>query len=244
MVYDHPAYYAAAYGFRDVPAEIEFALALVEAGLGRPATSAVELAAGPALHGRELLRRGLRTAAVEHNPQAAAWLAAVEPAMEVQLAGLEAFTLASPVDLALCPLSGLAYLLDDAAWLAALECVAANLVPGGLLVAELAPDDAARGEVDTWQVALPEGEMEVIAGPSRLVDEDVFEWDLTLVRPGSGDQLLTTTERQRRLSAAGVQRLLATHGAWCGVRCYAGYDRRRRYRGAGSLVVCAQRRPK
>ncbi len=242
MVYDCPDLYAAAYGFRDIAAELDFALAQAQVALGRAATSLVELAAGPALHARCALDLGLRAAAVEHNPQAVDWLRCTEPRLEVVLADIAAFKLAAPVDVALCPLSGFAYLLTDAAWLAALDSVAQSLTPGGLLVAELAPDDARRVEVDRWEVPAGDGVLEVVAGPSRMLTDGVFEWDLQITARRDGQPVtLHTIERQRDLSAAAVGRLLAQHGGFQAVRCYEGYDRRRRYRGAGSLVVCARR---
>lgn len=242
MVYDHPELYAAAYGFRDIAGECDFALQQARLSLGRDADSAAELAAGPALHGRELLRRGLRVAAVEHNPAAVEWLRQVEPRIEVVTADLRCFRLAQPVDLMLCPLSGLAYLLDDASWQSALAAVAAGLRPGGVLVAELAPADADRVAVDTWQVDLPDGRLEVVAGPSRRVGSDGFEWELTLrAHQPAGVRELVTTERQRALSAAAAERLVRRHGGFGLVRCHAGYDARLRYRGGPSLVLVARR---
>ena len=241
MVYDCPDLYAAAYSFRDVAAELDFALAQAQAALGRAATSLVELAAGPALHARCALDLGLRAAAVEHNPRAVDWLRSAEPRLEVVLADIAAFQLAAPVDVALCPFSGLAYLLTDDAWLAALDSIAQALTPGGLLVAELAPDDARRAQVDQWEVPATDGALEVVAGPSRLLADGVFEWDLAITAQRDGQPVtLRTVERQRDLSAMAVQRLLARHGGFQAVRCYGGYDRRRRYRGSGSLVVCAR----
>jgi len=242
MVYDHPELYAAAYGFRDITGELAFCLAQASHSLGREPASLVELAAGPALHARAALRRGLRAAAVEHNPRAVAWLRAAEPDLEVVLADIAAFELAAPVDLVLCPLSGFAYLLDDDRWRSALACVAACLTPGGLLVMELSPGDARRDVVDTWQVPLPSADLEVIAGPSRWASNGVFEWDLTLRCELEGRRVeLVTVERQRDISAARAQALVSAQSGLSSVRCHAGYDARRRYRGAGGVVITARR---
>lgn len=240
-VYDRPDLYAAAYGWRDIDGEVDCALAWAARHLGRAPGSACELAAGPALHARALLARGLRVAAVEHNPAACAWLRAAAPSLEVLQADLTAFGLAVPVDLMLCPLSGLSYLLDDAAWQTALRCIAGSLAAGGVLVAELAPGDAERTAEETWTVPWAGASMQVSAGPSRWVGPDVFEWELRLDPPGRDHSPFFTTERQRYLPATTVEALLASADDWASIGFYTGYDARQRYRGGPSYVVCAVR---
>jgi hypothetical protein len=238
-LYARPAIYAQAYGYRQIAAECDFAVAAAEV-LGRPAGSVVELAAGPAAHARELARRGLWAAAVDHHPAMIAYLAATAPEICAIQAELTAFVLPRAVDLALCPLGGLAYLLDDAAWLAALAATRAALVPGGLLVAELAPGDADRADVDRWTVTAGATTVEAVAGPSARVGLDLFEWSLTLTRRcGQAVETVRGVERQRAVGAAGAERLLRQAG-FRQVRAFEGYQRARRYRGGGALVLTAQ----
>lgn len=237
-VYDHPRAYELAFAYRDIAGECEGLLLAAERSLGRPAVSAVELAAGPALHARELARRGLRVAAVDRSAGALAYVAAVAPAIATVQADLRDFVLSAPVDLAFCPLSGFAYLLDDAAWHAALTAAAAALVPGGALVLELAPADATRAVADAWTANDGARTVHAYAGPSEPLDGDTCRWELRVTLDGV---TFSGWQHQRALSAAAAERLVASHGAFGAVRAWSGYDQRRRYRGGDTLVLTAQK---
>lgn len=238
-LYDRPRAYEIAYSWRDFVAECDFALAVARRALGRPARSAVELAAGPARHGREFAKRGLAVSAVDCNPGALAYLARVAPELSAIEADLREFSLPQPVDLALCPLCGFAYLLTDADWHAAFDRVAAALVPGGVLVLELLPHDAEDTSDVAWTATDAGETVTVSAGPSRWVAESVFEWELSLTYNG---ETMVGLERQRCVTPAHAERLVREHRAFRRVRCWGGYDLRQTYRGTGtSLVITAVR---
>src|SRR5579863_5202568 len=79
-IYDEPELYELACAYRDIPAEVTALLAWCAtyftgtAGeAGTRVSSALELAAGPAEHARELARRGLRTTTLDLSPAMCAY---------------------------------------------------------------------------------------------------------------------------------------------------------------------------
>ena len=240
-LYEHPAAYELAFSYRDIVGECDFLADVARHSLGREAHSAVELAAGPALHARCLAARGWSVVAVERSAGAVAWLRREAPEVVAIRADLRSFTLPEPVDVAFCPLSGFAYLLTDDDWRQALDAAAAALVAGGLLVLELAPDDAERRTAERWTVTRDEVTVEAEAGPSVRVGADVFEWPLTLTLRAAGrTERYTGLQRQRAVGAAHAERLVRGHPAFGAVRCHGGYDLTSRYR-RGTLVLVATR---
>lgn len=238
-IYDDPTAYDLAFAFRDFSRECDFLLDRAARSLGRPATSAAELGAGPARHSRELAARGLRAVAVDANPGAGAYLAAHAPELEFVLADMRQARADPPVDLVYCPLGTFAYLLDDEAMLAALGAAADSLVPRGLLCLELLPIDGHRGSETRWRA----GEVEVIAGPSRWLSNDVYEWELRLVRRHAGAVTeQSEVQRQRYLTVPRLQALLRRSERFGEVQAYAEWDSRLRWRDELSYVVCATRR--
>ena len=237
--YHDPTAYDLAFAFRDFEREVDFLLSVAPPAV----TAAVELAAGSARHARALAARGVTPFAVEREPGSVAWLSAHAPEVRPVLADLRDFRLPQPVELAFCPLSGFAYLLDDDSWHAALDAVHDALTPGGALVLELAPHDARRAEADTW--TMTEGDATVVAeaGACLAAAGGVFTWELRLtLRRGDGVSVSSGSERQRDVSAAQVARLLRGHGGFGPMATYDGYDRRRRYRGGPSLVCACVKR--
>src|SRR6516225_5648786 len=70
-IYDDPELYQLACAYRDIPAEVDALLAWAGRHLREPGAgpgSALELAAGPADHARELARRGLLATALDISP--------------------------------------------------------------------------------------------------------------------------------------------------------------------------------
>ncbi|MCC7492141.1 MAG: class I SAM-dependent methyltransferase [Fimbriimonadaceae bacterium] len=242
-VYDDPTAYDVAYAYRDFVAEVDFLGALTLGRQGHLPRRAVELAAGPARHGRELARRGCLVWTVDHNPGAAAWLRQHAPELRPVTADLRSFTLPEPVDLAFCPLAGFAYLLDDEAWQAALAATAAALLPGGVMLLELVPGDAERVAPTSWQHRLDGLTVTATAGPLRRVGE-VYEWELHLAwSDAAGEHERVGLERQRHVPAALAERLVRRSGWFRDVRLYGDWDLRRRWRGDATVVLVASRRP-
>ncbi|HVY61626.1 MAG TPA: class I SAM-dependent methyltransferase, partial [Planctomycetota bacterium] len=66
-MYDKPLIYDIAFGYRDIPAEVDCLLAWAARSLGRAPASALELAAGPADHAIELASRGLAAGALDRE---------------------------------------------------------------------------------------------------------------------------------------------------------------------------------
>lgn len=239
-VYDWPAAYEIAFGFRDVEAECDFLVEVATRLRGVPPMAAVELAAGPGLHARALARRGLRTWAVDRSPGAIAYLGTVAPEVIGVEADLRDYRLPMPVDLAFCPLNGFAYLLTDEDWQAALAATARALTRRGALVIELVLDDYRRQEPQHWRAERGGVVVEVSAGPTKCTG-DWYEWELTLrVRGPEGEQVQRTTERQRVMTAQSTEQTLRDAG-YTQIALYADYDLRRRWRGHGTLVAIGRR---
>jgi hypothetical protein len=122
-IYDDPEIYQIACAYRDIPAEAHALLSWAGKHweLDGAPQSVLELAAGPAEHAIELARQGLRATALD----------------TIQ-GDMRDFVLPAPVDLALTMLNSACHLftLDD--MVAHLAAVAANVVPGGLYIMELA----------------------------------------------------------------------------------------------------------
>ncbi len=150
-IYDEPELYQLACAYRDVPAEVAAMLGWCakhwQGAADAPANatgvrSVLELAAGPAEHSLELVRRGLRSTALDRSAAMCAYAAsrakAAGLALDVVEADMRNFSIPGQFDLAITMLNSLCHLftLDDL--VAHLTAVAAHLAPGGLYIAELA----------------------------------------------------------------------------------------------------------
>jgi hypothetical protein len=143
-IYDDPEMYQIACAYRDIPAEAHALLSWAGKHweLDGAPQSVLELAAGPAEHAIELARQGLRATALDISPAMCGWAAAQAArqgvALDVLQGDMRDFVLPAPVDLALTMLNSACHLftLDD--MVAHLAAVAANVVPGGLYIMELA----------------------------------------------------------------------------------------------------------
>jgi SAM-dependent methyltransferase len=140
-IYELAEAYEIAFDFRDVGAECDFLCELARRALGREAGSFLELAAGPAFHALELASRGLRASALDLSPEMRERALARARARGLELgyvrADMCAFELEERFDLAAILMDSTAYLLDNEAVLAHLDCVARHLVDGGVYVLEM-----------------------------------------------------------------------------------------------------------
>ncbi|MFI0446276.1 class I SAM-dependent methyltransferase [Actinomadura sp. 6N118] len=140
-IYDDPWAYELACSFRNVPAEVDVLLSWCAEHSGTPAGTALELAAGPAEHARELARRGIRATALDLNPAMCAYaaeqakLAGLE--VEVVQADMTAFDLGRRFGLVITMLDSTSHLMTLDAFTAHLDRAAAHLADGGLYVVEM-----------------------------------------------------------------------------------------------------------
>jgi SAM-dependent methyltransferase len=149
--------------------------------------SCLELAAGPARHAREFSRRGWRALALDLSQDMldyAADGARLEGTpIETVLADMTDFTLKQPVALTMNLMESLSHLTTNTQVVAHLRAVAKNLLPGGVLVIEMAhPDSIWRDSLpNTWQSRstdtqlfnnTPYTEVDVLFGS----EHDPFDW--------------------------------------------------------------------
>jgi SAM-dependent methyltransferase len=191
-IYDEPEFYAAACAYRDVPSEVnallrwwglhsaqDGAVSGAQPEDGRRPRSALELAAGPAEHARELAARGVPATALDINPQMCAWAQAraaqAGQALTVVTADMRDFSLPAPVDLAITMLNSVCHLFTLEDLVAHLTAVAGQVSGGGLYIIELAhPADALSREQRTssdWVTDVHDGSVTVHwGGPRDQID--------------------------------------------------------------------------
>jgi len=136
-IYDEPWAYELACSFRDVPGEVGVLLGWYarHTDQERPA-SVLELAAGPAEHAREFLRRGIAATALDLNPAMCAYAAAKAPDLDVVQADMTAFDLGREFDLVVTALDSTAHLMTLDAFVAHLDRAARIWRRGGLYILE------------------------------------------------------------------------------------------------------------
>ncbi len=134
-VYDHPKYYEIAFGFRDIPAEVD----LLETCFGRfchiPVRSVLELGCGNSPHMEELVKRGYHYRGIDLSEAMLAYSRekAERSRAEVELihADMNEFTLDEKVDFVFVLLGSL--ITDSTQRLHShFDSVARALTPGGL----------------------------------------------------------------------------------------------------------------
>jgi len=141
-VYTHPELYDIAFGYRDIPREVDFIEAAFARYCARPMKSALDLACGTAPHGIELARRGKVVTAIDRSPAMLDYAAEKAEIAGVEIDLVQAdicdFELDRTYDCAVCMLNSLAYLTDNRQFIAHFACVARALAPDGIYVVELA----------------------------------------------------------------------------------------------------------
>lgn len=154
-IYDDPAAYELACGFRDIPAEVD-ALLGWSAKHGRPADTVLELAAGPAEHARDFARRGLRTTALDLNAAMCAYARRMCPELTVVEADMTTFALPERFDLVVTMLDSTAHLHTLDAMVAHFDRAAAHLAEGAVYILEMShPGDRLSPDASTttsWTV--------------------------------------------------------------------------------------------
>jgi hypothetical protein len=140
--YTLPEIYDLAFGFRDVPAEVDFLCEVAQKHLGRKLTSALEMACGPAYHTREMARRRLVADGLDLEPQMAAYARQVIAGQQLQAeifqGDMRSFRSGKKYDLAYILLASFAQLESNQDILDHFNCAADLLVDRGVLVVETA----------------------------------------------------------------------------------------------------------
>lgn len=154
-IYDDPAAYELACGFRDVPDEVDQLLAWSDEH-GRPARTVLELAAGPAEHAREFARRGLAATALDLSPAMCAYAKTMGPDLAVVQADMTTFRLAERFDLIVTMLDSTAHLHGLDPMVAHFTRAAEHLAEGGVYILEMShPGDRLSADpstATTWTV--------------------------------------------------------------------------------------------
>ena len=230
MTSDHPRVYSAAqcydvaFNFRDIVAECDtLAHLALRHGHGAPRRM-LELAAGPARHAREWARRGVAATALDSSAamceHALACAARDGVPLQVVVADMVDFSLGTHFDLAVMPMDSSSYLLDNAAALNHLACVARHLVDGGLYVLEMTHPRSAFGagaSTSTDWVAEDQGlRVQTCWGaPGDTFDPitQIDEVTVTMAWSGAaGDGRVVEQARQRRFTANEVDALVRAIG--------------------------------
>jgi SAM-dependent methyltransferase len=154
--YDHPEIYDLS--LRDeTPLEAAFVEAACRKYCDFPVRSLLEPACGSGRLVLEMAARGYDTIGLDLNAKALAYLrkrlARRQLSAEVIQADMTEFTLPQPVDTAVCMVNSFRHLLTEADARRHLECVAANLRPGGIYILglHLVPPDADEDSIERWR---------------------------------------------------------------------------------------------
>lgn len=184
----------------------------------------LELAAGPARHAREWARRGAAATALDASAAmceyARARAASDGVPLQVAVADMVDFSLGRRFDLAVMPMDSSSYLLDNAASLSHLACVARHLVAGGLYVLEMTHPRSVFGlgattitdwisEADGLRVHTCWGAADDAFDPITQIDEVT----VTMTWSGQGGEgRVQQRARQRRFTANEIDALVRADG--------------------------------
>lgn len=140
-MYDEVDAYEIAFGYRDVPREVEVLLTWCERHSPRSPTRALELAAGPGAHSLELARRGLAVTALDANASMCQRVIeyATKALLQVDVVhgDMRCFDIdGGDFDLVLFMLNSAGHLLTLDALVETLATTARHVHPGGLFFIE------------------------------------------------------------------------------------------------------------
>jgi SAM-dependent methyltransferase len=154
--YDHPEIYD--FSLRDeTPLEAAFVEAACRKYCDFPVRRLLEPACGSGRLVAEMAARGYEVAGLDLNAKALAYLrkrlTRRKLNADVYHADMTDFSLPRPVDAAVCMVNSFRHLLSEEAARRHLECVAANLRPGGIYILglHLVPPDAAEESIERWR---------------------------------------------------------------------------------------------
>jgi SAM-dependent methyltransferase len=227
--------YELAFSYRDIPREVDTLSTWCLRHAGLPPTRVLELAAGPADHALEFVRRGAQVTALDLEPsmceRARDRADAAGLKLRVECADMTDFDLGERFDLAIMMIDSVAHLLDLDALVSHLRATARHLDPGGVYVLEachpadfLTPTPKAQLE---WEMA--EGDRTVRlrwGGPGDAFDP-ISQVSMARVRmeyaqaggePAVAEQVLpqrcwTATEMEAAARLSGCFDLVARYGS-------------------------------
>ena len=156
-VYAQPRYYDIAYGFVDVPGQVDLFERYIQEYSQVPVRRVLDLCCGPATQPREFARRGYGAVALDCNPAMLQYVReqAAADGVEVELiqADIRDFALSEPVEFAFILMGSTVYLYDNEGLLAHLSCMARAVAPGGLYLLENVADEwAAAWQPQVWEM--------------------------------------------------------------------------------------------
>jgi len=230
--------YDIAFGDRDFVDECNFLeyclreFGGVHADQVSPAPSFLEPAAGPARHAREFARRGWRAVALDLSMDMLnyAQTGANEEGVELELvcADMTDFKLKQPVALAANLMESLSHLVTNEQVVAHLRAVAANLLPGGIFVIEMAhPSTIWRDNLpNSWVSEAPDGtSIEILFGAA----DDPYDWitqqwtvttRLRINNPGQPERVVESHNQHRWYLAQELRALIDLSGAFSQTRFF------------------------
>jgi SAM-dependent methyltransferase len=228
--YDIPRLYDIAYGWRDFRAECAFLTGQYRARVGRPPTSAIELACGTGNHARQLAAAGVRTVGLDLHAGMLAYARTQpggdDPDVTWQQGDLRDFTLAAPIDLAFCLMDSLSHLLTLDDLLAHLAAVAANTTPDALYILDQSHPRDVFGHPDPGMAAEWESEDEdgeIVVETVWGEEDDPFDATtqigqltvtLTAYRGDEAVQRVQTQVASRLWLAGEMEAAIRLSGAW------------------------------
>lgn len=165
-LYRQARYYDVAFGFVDIPSQLDRFETLIREHGRRPVQNVLDLCCGPSRQLREFARRGYRAVGLDASEAMLAYLskeAAREGvAVETVQGDILAFDLPVPVDFAFILMGSFQFVPDNEALCSHLGCVARALGSGGLyLIENLLLDwvSPGFGRTESWEMR--EGDLTV-----------------------------------------------------------------------------------
>jgi SAM-dependent methyltransferase len=239
-IYDEPELYEAACAYRDVPGEVDALLRWSgkhrdsDAG---PLRSALELAAGPAEHARELARRGLDATTLDLSAAMCARtreLAAKDGLHVAVVQGdMRDFSFSRQFDLAITMLNSLCHLLTLDDLLQHLASVKRHLAPGCLYIIELAhPADffaAERRTSSEWSSEVDGGTVRVRWGGGKDEIDPITQItrehvSVTYTKRGGAVRTVTDVVPNRFWTATELTAAIRLAGGFAVVASYGDFD--------------------
>jgi SAM-dependent methyltransferase len=259
-VYARARLYEAAFAYRDVPAEVDVIESWYRAYADRRLRAAIELAAGPAEHARELARRGVRATALDRSAamcRLAGERADQAPvALSVVRGDMRRFAMAARFDLALTMLDSVSHLLTVDDMVAHLRCTARHLRVGGIYVMECglpsspAGTDARAATLATWRCQRDGLEVSVQWGTARDRFDpasQVAETNVVIERVGKPRQRVVDRVRVHHWNAIELEACVRLEPRLAIVGWHGAFGRRARFAGSKKawrmIVVFKRRRP-
>ncbi len=138
-IYQQAIYYDTVFR-RDVGRDVEFMRQVYCQHTHGALQSVLDVACGPGYHARACAQRGLRGVGLDLRPEMIAYARdqAESEGIDVEwvIGDMRDFSLAEPVDMAICPYDGIDALVDNDDLVAHFRAMATNLTPGGLYIIE------------------------------------------------------------------------------------------------------------